>query len=112
MIGWPLAFGVTLAVEMGALYLLFRKTDSVGRLAAVVFLGNILTHPVVWFVLPRVMVSHGAYILIAESFALVVEVFVILSLIRPEPWYMSIAGSAFANGSSYGVGLILIYAFW
>ena len=97
MINWPLAFGLTLVSESLVLYLLFKKNTTVMNIAAALLVGNALTHPVVWFLIPRLVSSYGAYIVFAETFAFAVEVPVILVLIRPEPWYMSIAGSALAN---------------
>lgn len=109
MINWPLAFGITLLVEAGVLFLLFRKEASPRRILATALVGNILTHPVIWFVIPRLVSTYGTYIILAEAIAFAVEVPVIVWLIRPDPWYMSIAGSALANGASYVVGLTFHY---
>lgn len=104
---WPLAFILTIALETAVLFLFFRKDTALSRIFIAGVLANAVTHPFVWFLFPRFATSYGSYILMAEMFAFFLEVPIIYLIIRPKPWYMSIAASAAANGVSYGVGMIL-----
>lgn len=105
---WPLAFCLTVTIELAVLLLVLRAERRTGRVIAAALVGNVLTHPIVWFVLPQVFSTYAAYIIAAEVFAFVAEVPVILALVRPSPWYRAIGASALANGASYATGLILV----
>lgn len=107
MKSWPLAFTLTVMIEAAVLVVLFRKNTDVWRILAAAAICNAVTHPVVWFVLPRLFSTYGAYIIASEAFAFTAEVPILLLVIRPKPWHMSIAGSALANGGSYLVGLAI-----
>jgi len=107
---WPLAFVLTVTLETLVVFLFFRKDTPLSRILIAGVLANAVTHPFVWFLFPRLATTYGTYILMAEIFAFVIEIPIIFLIIRPKPWYMSIAASAAANGVSYGVG-ILLYAY-
>jgi hypothetical protein len=109
VIPFPIAFGLTLLVEGVVLWLLFRRHRGLWRIGAAAILGNVLTHPVVFLVLPRWMSDPATYIIIAESFAFSAEIPVIWAVLRPDPWRRSISASALANGASYLLGLILCW---
>lgn len=103
---WPVAFAVTLAVEAALLLALFARTRGVGRTIAAAALGNAVTHPVVWFVLPHLLPTYASYLIVAEAWAVLGEAPVLLVLLRPRPRSLALAASAAANLASYVVGLV------
>jgi hypothetical protein len=104
---WPLAFGLTLVIELVVLLAVFRHEHRTARVILAAGAGNLLTHPIVYLVLPQVAGSYATYIITAELFAFGVEIPVILALVRPAPWYRAVGASALANGASYVTGLVL-----
>jgi hypothetical protein len=75
---WLVAFAFTQAFEIPIYSWVMRRQDvelsGLGRLL-VAFGASALTHPVVWFVLPRLQPSLGywGYVAVAETFAVTVE---------------------------------------
>lgn len=108
MRSFPLAFALTLLVEVAVLVAIHRRERPLGRILATALGANALTHPVVFLVLPRWIADWGTYLVVAEAFALVVEAPVIWLGLRPEPGLRSLSSSALANGASYLVGMALI----
>ena len=104
---WPLAFGLTLTLELVVLLAVFRHEHRTARVVLAAAVGNLLTHPIVYLVLPRVLEAYSTYLIVAELFAFGVEIPVILALVRPSPWYRAVGASALANGASYLAGLVL-----
>jgi hypothetical protein len=105
MISWPLAFALTLAVETAVLALVAGRGRSWLRVVATAVVANLATHPIVFLVLPRWFSDYGVYLVVAEAFALVVEVPILWLGLRPLPWPRAVMASALANGASYAVGM-------
>jgi hypothetical protein len=85
LVGWVRAFVFTQLVEM-PLYIAAMSTRRFGVARPlllrilVAFLCSLITHPVVWFVFPRIMDAYEDYVLMvieAETFAVVVEALVL-----------------------------------
>jgi hypothetical protein len=72
---WLPAFVLTLVVELPIAVLLLRPSGlGVWRLAGIVAIANLATHPVVWFVLPQLLdVGTVAYVAASEAWAVAVE---------------------------------------
>lgn len=77
------------------------------RLILIAFGASAITHPFVWFIFPRALISqpYWLYFLTAESFAVIVEA-----------WYLKFFGvsrflawSLLINGLSAGLGLLIYY---
>ncbi len=101
--GWLFAFALTQAVEMPiwAVALCGRR----GRWL-VAFGASALTHPIVWWVFPRLWPSgYWAMVVAAEAFAVLAEAAYMraFGLRRALPW------SLLANGASCAAGFA-IYA--
>ncbi len=104
---WLVAFGLTLATELPLLLRLLRGAGSRRRILGVGLAANALTHPVVWFVLPRFFQSFGPYVFVAETWAAGAEALVYWLAFRKEGLARAVAASALANAASLGLGLAL-----
>ncbi len=114
MIEWLVAFAFTQLVEV-PIYL--RALDSVDgrgpsrstpRAIAVAFGASALTHPVVWFVFPRLLhISYWAMVGWAEIFAVVAEgaYFYLFGVKRALLWSLA------TNAASVTLGLGCRYFF-
>jgi hypothetical protein len=104
---WGRAFVVTAAVELGVLVPWLRTAEPrLLRRSAIVFLGQMATHPWVWFVLPALPFAHAVYWAIAETFAVLVEA-ALYRLTLPLGWRRAVLMSFLANLASVLVGLVL-----
>lgn len=102
---WFRYFLLTTACELLVAYPLLRVTEPTRwRRVSAVVLANLASHPLVWFVLARVIASRTALTLIAEPWAVASEAFV-YALIFPalRPW-RALGVSALANALSFVVG--------
>ena len=111
MIPWLVAFVFTQVVEV-PIYL--RALDAEGRklstpLAILIGFGaSALTHPIVWFVFPRVVpLSYWGMVGCAEAFAVGAEAlyFRAFGVKRALLWSLA------ANGASAGLGLLCRHFF-
>jgi hypothetical protein len=110
-----LAYGValllTLAVEIPLVAAGLRRWYRV-RAPSGVLVGaaaSLLTHPVVWFVLPGLVapvLGRSGYLLVAEGFAWLVEAFVYWLATRRDPVGLLLL-SLLANLASYTVGAVV-----
>ena len=102
------AYGWTYALE-APIYLAVGRhlKRSWGGLFFQVFALNLATHPIVTFVIPRLLVRFGtpfyAYISVAELFAPVVEALLLRYWAR-YPWKWALLASCFANLISWWIG--------
>ena len=75
----------------------------------VAFGASALTHPVVWFVFPRLLPHHYlGMATIAELFAVGVEALYLCVWLKP---WKALAASLVANGASLGLGLLSRHLF-
>ena len=104
---WLFAFAFTQIVEIPIyLWALSRAHGGASRArdAIVAFAASAITHPVVWFVFPRLF-SPRAYVPMltcAEAFAVLVEA----AWLRAFGVRRALAGSLVANGASLGLGML------
>lgn len=77
---------------------------------AVAFGASLITHPVVWFVIPRIPGSYELMMVRAELFAVVVEALYLyaLGVFRMR---RAAAVSLLANGASFSLGLLSRWLF-
>lgn len=93
---WLAAFAFTQIVEVP----IYRR--ALGGRALVAFGASALTHPVVWFVFPRLpFASYLAMVAAAEVFAWLVEA----AYLRAFGLRRALAWSLVANAASLGLGL-------
>lgn len=104
---WVEYFGLTVAIELLVAVPLLRGAGTLPRRAAAVVVGNLASHPIVWFVLARVISSRSLMIPVAESWAIASEA-VVYALVFPSlPRTRALGVSAVANAASFLVGLVL-----
>ena len=111
---WLPAFAFTLIIE-APFYVLIGKGGlpegahlSIPRLALAGAAGTCLTHPLLWFVWPRVVSGdYSLYVISGELLVSVVEAGLFFALARPVRLSRAVAASFIANAVSYGGGLAL-----
>jgi len=128
VIAWARAFAFTALIEVVIAALLFTRVLgvamgegggapvggraparwlSVARLAAILFYANLASHPAVWFVFPKLGSSFSMMVLTAEVWAVASEA-IFYWLVIPNVRLGQAAGvSLVANGSSFGIGLLV-----
>jgi hypothetical protein len=112
---WLQAFAFTLAVEIPLFVAVARfrggaETDRrapLWRLALAGAAGTCLTHPLLWFVWPRVVHDYQLYIASGELLIAVIESATFYALARPISPGRAIAASFIANSASFGLGILL-----
>jgi len=109
---WLVAFGLTLLFELPVVAWILRDSAGLGKILLVGLFANLVTHPVVWFVLPRFFTSYIVYLFTAELGATAIEAVVFWALLRPQPGRLALSASAFANAASLGLGLVAYQFGW
>lgn len=121
---WPEAFLFTQAIEVPIYVLAMRHAIArsaskfptrLGWQLAVAFGASLVTHPLVWFVIPRLpatfadpMQAYVEYVVRAEAFAVAVEAFY-FRLLGAASARRALVWSLLANGLSAGSGFALRY---
>ena len=102
---WPFAFAITELIEVSIGWIIWRENSiSKKRKFAILFGASLLTHPVVWFVLPFFMFetySYEKYLIVAESFAFIAEATYYYCLHVQRPILLSLV----ANMCSFLTGI-------
>lgn len=79
------------------------RTSFLATRLTLAFLPSALTHPLVWFVFPRLPLSYLPMVVCAELFAICAEAALLRALRVPR----ALAWSLLANAASLDVGLLL-----
>lgn len=112
MSGYPAALALTLAVELPVYAITLQSLLGL-RAAAALTLAvavNLVTHPIVWWVLGVVGGIRGGYevaLLPVELGALASEAAMLWAVLRREPRVL-LAVAVAANAASFLIGLILL----
>ena len=105
---WLRAFALTLAVELVVAVPLLRGAGSLARRVLAVLVANLASHPIVWFVVARVIAARAVMIPVAEAWAIGSEA-VVFALVFPSlPRLRALGVSAVANAGSFLAGLALL----
>ena len=129
LVRWLHAFVFTLVVEVPVFVLVVRGTVPAWRAALAGAAGSFLTHPLLWFVWPRVIRhDYAAYIVSGELIVSVVETFTFFLLAggldrakaslanaaaaRRLTLVQAVAASFLANAASYGGGKVAYMMGW
>ncbi len=86
MLIWVITFSLTCLLELPIYVFTLRRVVRLGWALALVLGLNLATHPIVWFLLPRLFENQLHYVLIAEAFAVVVEGLVLGALAFWRRW--------------------------
>lgn len=105
---WLLAFSLTLGSELLVAVPLLAAGGPRSRRIAAVCLAQLATHPSVWFIWPLLGLPRPLFLLLAESFAVLVEALFYRLSFPTLSWSRCLGSSALANGSSVLVGLCLL----
>ena len=102
---------LTILIETSVLILLFRliirqKDTEISRLLITGFIASFATLPYLWFIFPIYIDQKIWYILFAESFAVLVETFIIGLILRTK-FIQSLLCSLTCNMISFLTGLII-----
>lgn len=106
MIHWLTAFSLTQALEIPFYsWHLRRQVPLLHHRLSYAFLASALTHPVVWFVFPKIhwFSSYWGMVLAAEAFAVIVEGTYLRYLRVKRPFLIALL----VNAWSISVGLLL-----
>ena len=109
---WPWAFAATIVLETPIIALAVKRQLGVPRALGLAVLLQVLTHPVLWFVLPRFQ-PYWAWVLAAESLVVVAEAIALTVALRwtPMPWRQAavrgLAISMLANVFSTAIGRLI-----
>jgi hypothetical protein len=104
---WLRYFAITVAVELLVAVALLRGEGTLLRRATAVAVANLASHPIVWFVIARVIPSRSLMILTAESWAIASETVVYVLVFPTLPRTRALGVSAVANAASFLTGLAL-----
>lgn len=104
---WSRAFLLTWVVELLVAVPLLGQNERRVRRAAAVTLAQLASHPPVWFILPAWGWPRPVFLLVAESWAIAVEL-ALYVLVFGQPWLRAFGIAALANGASLGAGLLLL----
>jgi hypothetical protein len=105
---WAKAFVLTILVELLLGDRLLRSTEpSRPRRLAAIALANLSTHPAIWFILPLLELRHASMLLVAETWATVVEMCAYRLTFVPITTLRALAVSALLNGASVAVGALV-----
>lgn len=107
---WVRYFALTVAIELVVALPLLRSTgDTLARRATAVLVANVASHPILWFVLARVLASRTSLVVVGEAWAVASEA-VVYALVFPAMERTRALGvSAVANGASFLVGTALAH---
>lgn len=103
---WFQAFALTLAVELAVALPLLRSAEpSRTRRALAIVFANLASHPIVWFVIARLVTPAARSIPVAEAWAVGSEA-VFYAVVFPSLGGVRALGvSGVANAASFAVGL-------
>lgn len=97
---WARAFAFTQLVEVPVHARALRGARPLGARVAVAFGASLITHPVVWFVLPHLGLRYETYVVVAELFAVLAEA----AYLRGWGVRRALFWSLLANGASFALG--------
>jgi hypothetical protein len=106
---WMVAFVLTVAIEAPVVLAMTRDNRfSWRRRCAIVLLGQLMTHPLVWFVFPSIpgITGHTA-LTFSELYAWLGEAALYLALGLSPSALAAVGVAGVANGLSLAVGLLL-----
>lgn len=101
------AYFLTVSIEFLVCYGLNRKA-GLARVLGSVILVNSFSLPIVWFLIPSLMVSYFENVLVAEGFAVISEGILVKALLRLS-WRRSMATSFAMNMASFIFGITLMW---
>lgn len=113
VLSWFSAFLLTLSSESLAGLLLIRQPQwPAWKVILVICLGSCITHPILWFVLPRFFSDYTTFVTVGETWVWLTESVVMWLGLRPMTFGRALLNSLLINIASCLVGLILYALGW
>jgi hypothetical protein len=106
---WLFAFVLTCLLELPIVLLATRGAEAkLARIVGVALLGQLLTHPLVWFAFPALtLLTEESRFWSSELFAWLAEAALYAALLRGISTWRAIGVSGVANATSLAAGLLL-----
>ena len=106
---WAPAFALTVIAEAVVVVLaLRRQVASLFRLALLCLFANLATHPIVWFVIPQlVLPGTTAYTAVAETWAVAAEALFYWAAVQGVRARRAFLVSLAANATSFVLGRLI-----
>ena len=109
---WLVGFFLTLVLEAPwVLALLARPVPSWGRRFSALLFANLATHPLVWFFFPAMPLSRAWSVACSEIWAFGAEITFYALYVQGITLRRAAVTSVLANGTSFGVGWVLVSHF-
>lgn len=105
---WSQPFALTLAAELSVAVPLLGSLRSVPHRMAAVAAAQLASHPIVWFVLPGLGLGRAPFLLLAEGWAVGLDLLLYRLIYAQLSWARALAVSALANGASLALGTALL----
>lgn len=102
---------LTILIETTLLILLFwfvfrNEEFKISRLLMTGFFTSFATLPYLWFIFPNYIEQNFWYMTISESFAVIMESFIIAAMLRIK-YFKSLICSVICNMGSFSIGLLI-----
>lgn len=107
---WATSFAFTLLVEVPVGTWRLREHPR-HRVVAALLLASSLTHPTLWWVLPRLFDDYWTFVVVGELAVVAAEA-ALLRLVVPASCRDALSASLWANGASYLLGVLVRAAGW
>lgn len=107
VVQWLRAFTITLVIELAVAVPLLGSVAGWQRRVSAVTLAQLASHPAVWLVFPLLGLSRTGYLLVAESWAVLLEFALYRTVFANLSGSKALAVAALANAASFAVGLVL-----
>jgi hypothetical protein len=113
---WIEAFIITLVTEVPIFILLGKRfarslahPPGALRLAVAGAVGTCITHPLLWFVWPRVVADYTWNVVTGELLIALIETVTFFAVARPLKLYQAFIASIVANSASVAVGYLIYF---
>jgi len=106
---WAFAFVLTIAVELPVCWLVLRSQGATTvRLLWVAAICSVLTHPLLWYVLPDFFDRYTTFIVVSELAVTLLEALVLWRLVPTKNLSFALLAAAAMNAASVAIGLLLM----
>ena len=104
---WLVALLLTLVIETPIYAFMGRRYARVSRCVAGGVAGTLMTHPLLWFAWRHAIDHYLLRTVTGEALVCMAEGVVLWAVARPIDFKKALAVSLVANGTSYGIGVLL-----
>lgn len=104
---WARAFAATVVVETVVAVPALGARSARGRRLGAALLGQLATHPAVWFIFPELHLPRPLFLLLAESWAVIIEALIYRFTLPGLSFRRAAAVSLLANAASVVAGRLL-----